>query len=853
MPHIDPFYKALCMSLSREFETCWPLWFEQVLFQRSFALSVERGAVVERGALECRSRGMSVAEASGKPAVAASTKAAAIAGNVVMAMAWRVKYRVMDAHGSVLQRFIPIMSLGPHMMNRGGVYPSGIRCKSLNVEVLTKGFAKEECNHTGVCVEERPAEEVTGRPHDYVSLRAFNKSKSYKDELLVTCFQTGWDDVRYGTLAHTHILLVLRAWLTRAKWGLEDDIETGLKFCDSEGKLSLSAVAGHPNCKEMLEVLRDGLLMEVLSWKMDEEEPTAASVISQALNEAQTIALRTTELTAVAVLQRLAITQMSKDVGQRVAFQTIKDLARNQLGVCVDEPDFIELYDFLISLGVGKNTFVEELLEFGMQFVDSKLRQLRYQAFAEANKVDARAPRVKVAMIKRAYRKKPSNGMCPSPEASWKDFHPSQLLTLEAMLHYFHVTCKPAYQQLAPQSRNRLMANIDVAACDAFITLKSDANGLPKTQKVLIEATTKYAHEIGPKLPPPDKTQSWITFPTAEAVAKAKAAPVVVEVAPRLLEFDESTGTLLNQQIEFDPVAKKGENAKGCYPLPWRDWLASNSHHSLGVTEVGIGSAVAAMHHLHATFDTDSQKIDLSSEGNVITVRVNCDVEAGSIVLPPCIPMQARLVLKTEHPNAVKIVVNEFLKPVATEPVDPDDASQSAGSAKKKGKIAKAPEPVPEFTGKLLRLWAHPEFKCPQDTRSPLQVEAMDSPEWKWTGSETMHPFWAVRRASTAAMAREQSKVTVGTSKPRINCELVDHTFTTILFGGTCSTLTRVITLPFLTNSMALTAGEELILEVAAKVESTHKPKRSWKEVQKTQEAERNEVGKKKHATAKSG
>ena len=36
---------------------------------------------------------------------------------------------------------------------------------------------------------------------------------------------------------------------------------------------------------------------------MDAEEPTAASVISQALNKGNKLALRTTELTAVAVLK----------------------------------------------------------------------------------------------------------------------------------------------------------------------------------------------------------------------------------------------------------------------------------------------------------------------------------------------------------------------------------------------------------------------------------------------------------------------------------------------------------------------------------------------------------------------
>ena len=68
-------------------------------------------------------------------------------------MAWRVKYRI-DAKKF---RFdLAIRQLGTHKKNRGTVYPSGLRCKSLCVEVLKGGFLKEEVNHACVAVEEPP-------------------------------------------------------------------------------------------------------------------------------------------------------------------------------------------------------------------------------------------------------------------------------------------------------------------------------------------------------------------------------------------------------------------------------------------------------------------------------------------------------------------------------------------------------------------------------------------------------------------------------------------------------------------------------------------------------------------------
>ena len=77
-------------------------------------------------------------------------------GLLTAAMAFRVKYRKADANGVAKKTFVPIGSLGVHARNRGGVYPSGMRVKSLCQEVLENGFVKEEVNHACIVVEEPP-------------------------------------------------------------------------------------------------------------------------------------------------------------------------------------------------------------------------------------------------------------------------------------------------------------------------------------------------------------------------------------------------------------------------------------------------------------------------------------------------------------------------------------------------------------------------------------------------------------------------------------------------------------------------------------------------------------------------
>ena len=183
-------------------------------------------------------------------------------------------------------------------------------------------------------------------------------------------------------------------------------------FCDAQGKLSLSAVAEHVNGIQLAEMVKEGLEIELLSHKMDIEEPTAASTISQALNVAQEVALRTSELTAISVLKGEMIVQMGKDLSQALVYKNVIDKVRRELPLASSEPDMPDAFDFLRSLGVGKNSYVDKLLQFGAAFVDSKKRPLRFSAFAVINKVNHDYPLSRVAIVKRAYRKEPHNTFC---------------------------------------------------------------------------------------------------------------------------------------------------------------------------------------------------------------------------------------------------------------------------------------------------------------------------------------------------------------------------------------------------------------------------------------------------------
>ncbi len=327
-------------------------------------------------------------------------------GTMAAGMAWRVKYRKTDNKGKVIRMKTLIRQTGTHRGNRGGVYPAGVRCKSLALEVLEAGFVKEEMNHAFVAVEETPPEHVRSRGPDYVSGAAYNRGRCANDELLVTCFEPPYDEVSRLLLSHNHMMLVCRAFMTGAKWDLAPNEDKGITFCDDKGRLSLTAVAASANGKELGELIDEGLDCECLGWRMDVEEPSAASVISLALNRGHEMALRTTELTAIAVLKGEIIAQLSNtDLGQRVAFQTVRDGVRKQLDAAADDPDLPEVFEFLISGGVGTNSYIDNLMQFGEIFVDSKKRQLRLSAFTIPNQMCPQAQWTRIAVIKRAYRK----------------------------------------------------------------------------------------------------------------------------------------------------------------------------------------------------------------------------------------------------------------------------------------------------------------------------------------------------------------------------------------------------------------------------------------------------------------
>ncbi len=135
-----------------------------------------------------------------------------------------------------------------------------------------------------------------------------------------------------------------------------------------------------------------------------------------------------------------------------------------------------------------------------------------------------------------------------------------------------------------------------------------------------------------------------------------------------------------------------------------------------------------------------------------------------------------------------------------------------------------------------------PEFKYPTLVGPNYAVSGLMkdtlSVDGKWLfqdgGSDTMHPFWAVRRLTTQQLDRERAHVEAGSWAPRFNCEIIWKEVTSVGVFVMVQTenRTRKVSVPFLTVRDEVQTGEELILQVEPKP-TKEKRKRTWRDIAK--------------------
>ena len=228
---------------------------------------------------------------------------------------------------------------------------SGERCAELISEILKMGFDPNEADSNGVCVQEKP---------EGLKIHNFNVEMCEGDDKL--CSVLNGTTMQYGSLSHSHLSQGCKNILGECFLGIP-------ALCRSESKAASVDVLAEIDA-EFARYCRTGLLWEILSYKIEEEEPDALNIIQAACNCKHALALHSHETEALSGLGQLC--KKASALAGSLAFETAKEkLALTMPAIALD-PDFIGMFRFVIDLGGDAGPFIPDLRTYTSKFVNAK-------------------------------------------------------------------------------------------------------------------------------------------------------------------------------------------------------------------------------------------------------------------------------------------------------------------------------------------------------------------------------------------------------------------------------------------------------------------------------------------------
>ena len=410
----------------------------------------------------------------------------------------------------------------------------------------------------------------------------------------------------------------------------------------------------------------------------------------------------------------------------------------------------------------------------------------------------------------------------------------SDLLKLEELLRYFHVTCASAVAELNTKERTAFSANVACVAADAFIACKRSE----KLKETLLQATKKYwldlADRLAAKSPPelcPAAEQAWLNF-AAVAEPKAKASPAGKKAAnaeaavperllPRVILYDDATDAPMGEQDTREE--EKKESAVALVRVPWKEWMASEVAQNLDEA-ASIGAAVTlVLTSLHHKGKVHMQDIDvkMNLETKQKTVVAVAELKPDTLQLPPCTPVACgRVITTSSHPLRVPIGISQR--------VERQGPTPAMRLSQKTSQEDPAESAIVKHT-----CYVHPEYKLPADATPDDAVASGLSPgtrAWEWKGDETLHPFWAVQRLTPDELSKRNFNQK---TNHEFNIALAEKDFNVVTvgsLGGQSVSMTTTVTVPIMTNTKAVAPGAELFMEIAPKIAVAKRKAPNWKD-----------------------
>ena len=560
---------------------------------------------------------------------------APLVSNIKKAAAFRVKYRV-QLSGSDDRVFIHPRFVVPHPCNRGGVGVNGDRCDEL-LGVVFKHWNDDEANHGAVCIQEKP-----GQTRFY----KYNLAKTQGDAKLAKMTD---DLLAYGSVGSSHINQVLRNVNGSAL------AESAPDAVRDNKTLCVNLVGAHDPAMKV--ACGRGLRWEVLSYKLEEEEPDGVSVIVAALNEVSLAQMADHEMQHIRTLAEFCKTE-ANTAGQ-VCLDAIRTRLRASGGAALaDSLGMLSLFQFVVEQGgAAANGFVEPLVEFHEKFVNPKVRRLREYHFRLVCGLPHPLPRL--ALLAAAYGQKKEK-----IRDGWIDyFGPLQITEImkepnraslelaNDILVCFHGTyaSKGAYAEMDNGDRVVLLGRLDmdVGRCllvrDGFSLDAKSLNAVAFKHDTNIRALVGSDPAVIAKLPPP-----WPNPNPTDAAHDGKAScagGLDKAILPQVIEYD-GNGKAQNKQSEVSREAAV------------KDVDMTGETTSAEVqSEIDKSSLFWALHKVHSMFAVQSKDtFRVQQEGTKCSFKVHAKtaLAVGSFFMAPLVPSMQSIGCDSSHPHRVQ-------------------------------------------------------------------------------------------------------------------------------------------------------------------------------------------------------
>ena len=636
------------------------------------------------------------------------------------------------------------------------------------------GFDAEEANVGGVVVECTSNQKV---------LEEFNVEACEGDERLAPVVA---GCTRYGALSHNHLNQIMKNIAAAAVADIPE-------VCDGQGKLSVQKLrSGHPAFAKAVE---HGLMWEVLSDVIEREEPHALDVIQAALNRKNGAFLLAHEMQAISKLS--SVTSALTGVGQRLAWQTVRDKVKETMPQYANDDHFLELYRFVVDLGAQAGPFIADLRSFHDKFVDPKLRKLKTASFGVFNTIPEQFSFVKVAAVKHAYSCHSSriqHGFCEPfrkqvmkqilSEPDLKDV----MRQAEELMSFYHTTCSEVLAALAKAEKTRFLGNLDRDIFTCIIGEYGDktvgATASQRQADLHLVAGKFYARlasldkgKTGTALPPPHWQLAAATPPPLKTQQKLES---------KIIEFDMKGKPLSSQDTSSGQQAEMFE---------WQKFMRTSNVATSAQQERIKALVFSVLGRIHYDRESAPTSVELDIARGVSSkqpqVLAGKELQVNEVFLIPLVKSMNSITLKGGQPWELAVGVQE------------GDAAPIAA-------------------------YIQGSSTLPKLAVASAVAESSQGPrtDHVWKNSDFPWPFWLVQRSNIA----EECNCVISTCQTR-HVSTFQASAVAESSEKTCKVHTVEVNIPVITNNKVLAKGDELIVYWKKAAKPAQKAKtRTWQD-----------------------